>query len=285
VTLYVGPVRRVKSGNGHYYVDANGARVPGVTTMVKGIPSQALMNWGPKVTAEYAVDHWDELSDLAPSVRLNRLLRARYEVKDSAAKRGHEVHDLAERLLAGEEVDVPDDIAGHVESCIHMIDSYKMSPVITEAVIFSHTHGYAGTLDALADFPLGLPSPHPWTSSILDPPGLRILCDWKTNRGGIYGETALQLSGYRYADTYLHRDGSEHAMLAVDGCAAIHITADGFDLIPVTADESTLRTLLYAGETYKFSQNGREYVGDPIRQPAKMQRRRLEVVEGIEAIR
>jgi hypothetical protein len=55
----------------------------------------------------------------------------------------------------------------------------------------------------------------------------RLLIDLKTNRSGIFGETALQLAGYRHADTYLDEDGNEQPMLEVDGCAAVHITADG----------------------------------------------------------
>jgi hypothetical protein len=278
MTTYVGPVRRIKSGNSHYYVDSNGARVPGVTTMTKGVPSEALMNWGPKVTAEYAVDNWDELSDLPPAARLNRLLRSRFENKDAAANRGHDVHDIAEEALKGNEVDVPDLLAGHVESLIHMIDSYHMQPVLTETVVFSHTHGYAGTLDVVADFPYGLPGPHPWTSTVLAPPGLRLLCDWKTNRGKIYGETALQLTGYERADTYMDSEGNEQPMLLVDGCAAIHITADGFDLVPVTVSDETLRILLAAKITQEFSKNSRDYVGDGLRQPATVQRRRLEII-------
>lgn len=59
--LYQGPIRRIKSGKGHRYEDANGRKVPGVTTLLKGIDKPALTAWGPRVTAEYAIDHWAEL--------------------------------------------------------------------------------------------------------------------------------------------------------------------------------------------------------------------------------
>lgn len=276
MTLYVGPIRRVKSGNGHRYVDANGRSVPGVTTILKGIPKKALENWGPRATAEYALDHWDELSELPPSERLKRMTGARFEISDPAAKRGTEIHALAVELIHGEEVDVPEELTGHVESLIHFFDSYGAVPVLTEAVVFSHTHGYAGTLDAVLDFPDGLPQPHPWTCTVLKPPALRLLIDYKPK---VYGETALQTTGYRYADTYLDEVGIEQSMLKVDGCAAVKITADYFDLIPLESSPDLLRTLLYAAQVKEFADHDRDMVGDPIRVPSRMRRRRLEIAE------
>ncbi len=170
-TDYRGPIRRVKSGKGHKYLDANGARVPGVTTMIDGIRKKAIENWSATVTAEYAVDHWDELSAMSLSQRLKELNRARFLVKDPAANRGTEVHNIAVPLLHGKDVDVPDEIAGHVESLVHFFDAYDVQPVLTEFVVFSHTHGYAGTGDVVLDFPNGLPEPHPYVSRVLPAPG------------------------------------------------------------------------------------------------------------------
>jgi hypothetical protein len=276
--LYVGPIRRVKSGKGHRYEDANGKRVPGVTTMKRGIPSgKGLETWERRVIADYAIDHWDELAALPFSERHRKLMGAKFELMDKAANRGREVHRIADKLMLGEEVEVPEELAGHVESLIHFIDSYGAVAVLTEFVVFSHRHGYGGTGDAILDFPNGLPEPHPWTSRILPAPGLRILVDYKTSRSGIYGETALQANGYRYADSYLDADGNEQPMIEVDGVAGVHITADDFDLIPLESNPDMLRTLLYAKETHAFSESARDFVGDAIRHPSRVQRRRLEV--------
>lgn len=280
---YVGPVRRIKSGKGHRYEDANKRRVPGVTTMVKGVPSPQLTAWKVRVTADYMLDHWDELQELPPSERHTKLTKAHFNVSDPAANRGREVHDIATHLLRGEEVDVPDDIAGHVESLIACIDAYSMQVVFSEAVIFSHRHGYAGTTDGVADFPLGLPEPHPFVSGILPAPALRLLFDWKTARSGIYGETCLQCAGYRHADTFINPEtGEEEPMIPVDGAVGIHITADDFDVIPLDTGEDMLRMLLYAGQVHEFQEHSRDFVGEPIRHPSRVQRRRLEVVQGIE---
>src|SRR2546426_12762917 len=109
VNAYAPPIRRKNHGKGHSYVDANGAKVPGVTTILgDGVPKPALINWAAKTTAEYAVDHWEDLSALGPSARLKELNGARFADRDAAARRGTEVHGLAERLVAGAEVEVPE---------------------------------------------------------------------------------------------------------------------------------------------------------------------------------
>jgi hypothetical protein len=60
----------------------------------------------------------------------------------------------------------------------------------------------------------------------------RILADIKTTRSGIYGETALQLAAYRYAEVYLHK-GLEVEMPEVQESWAIWVRADGYTVIPV----------------------------------------------------
>lgn len=273
---YQGPIRRVDTAKGHHYVDANKQRVPGVTTILSGgLPKPALINWAANSTAEYAVDHWDELTELELSKRLKKLQGARYAERDAAANRGTEVHNRAEKLAAGEEVDVPDDIAGHVESYIQFLDEFNPTVILLEATVFSHKHGYAGTLDAIFQFNHPLPPHFTMEQPIL-------LCDLKTNRTGIFGETAAQLAGYRYADVYVDKAGVEHPMVKVDGCAAIHVRADGYSLIPVIAGPQQHRSLLYAAQVKGFVDDSRDLVGDPITPPTRMQRRRLHIVTTLE---
>ena len=262
---YKGPIRRRNYGKGHGYVDANGARVPGVTTILgDGLPKKALINWAANATADYAVDHWDDLGDLPASKRLDKLKKARYEDRDTAAKRGTEVHALAERLVKGEEVEVPDDIAGHVESYVSFLDAWEIEPVLIEAVVMSHRHGYAGTLDLIADIPSR---------------GTRAIFDIKTSRSGIFGETALQLAAYRYADTYVDADGNEQPMLPVNEAFGIHIRADGYSLLPVTAGPAQMREFQYAQQVARFSEeNSRGYIGEALAAPGDLRRRRLEIV-------
>lgn len=265
---YVGPVRRKETKRGHHYVDANGTRVPGVTSVVgDGLPKPAIMNWGPRVTAEYAVDHWDELAGMSTSRRMKELEGARWKDTDKAKDRGTQVHRLAERLLADEEVEVPDDIAGHVESYVAFLTDYDVQPVLVEATVFSHAHGYAGTLDLIAW--LYIPT-RGWVLALLDV---------KTSRSGIFGDIALQLAGYRYADVYLDENGEEQPMLEVDDVFGLHVRADDYDLFPVEAGPAQHRQLLYVREVGRFVKDSRELVGDPLPHPARVKRRRLEIVK------
>lgn len=262
---YVGPIKRVNRGRGHSYQDANGNRVPGVTTLLgDGVPKPALINWAGNATAEAAVDRWDELSGLSPSKRLSTLQKARYADRDTAANRGTEVHRWAEQYVVGAEVAIPDDIAGHAESYRHFVDEWNPDPVLIEAVVMNHKHGYAGTLDAVFDIPgRG-----------------RSLLDIKTSRSGIFGETALQLAAYRYADVYVDADGNEQPMLEVDEVLGLHIRADGYDLRPIEAGPEQLREFQYVMQVARFtSETSKSYVGDPLVPAVRMRRRRLELVE------
>src|SRR5690348_10872436 len=115
-------VRRINRGRGHFY-EVDGRKADGVTTLIgDGIPKPALVNWAANTTAAYAVDHWDALDGMSPSQRLERLKKARYLDLDKAAKRGTEVHGIAEKLAHGEEVEVPDELAGHISSAVAFLD-------------------------------------------------------------------------------------------------------------------------------------------------------------------
>jgi hypothetical protein len=254
MTTYTAPIRRQEHGKGHRYVDAHGEKVPGVTTILgDGVPKPALINWAARTTAEYAVDHWEDLSTLGPAARLKELNGARFADRDAAARRGTEVHGLAERLVAGAEVEVPEPLAGHVEAYVDFLDRFQISPVLIERVVVSHRFGWAGTLDLIADFP----TLHK-----------RLLCDVKTNRTGVWGETAWQLAGYRYADAYVDDDGNEQPMIEVDGCAVIHVRGDGADLYPMTVGDQQLREFRYIREVGQACARSRDYVGEIVLPPS-----------------
>jgi len=252
VNAYTPPIRRINSGRGHRYVDATGLTVPGVTTILKALPKDALINWAANATADAAINSWDELAALKPAARLKALQKARYEDRDTAANRGTAVHKLGQRLVAGERVEMPDDIVGHVESYVRCLDEWRIDPVHVEAVVVSHRYGYAGCLDLIAEFP----TLHQ-----------RLLVDLKTGRSGVFGETALQLAGYRYADVLMD-GGQEQPMPEVDGCAAIHIRSDGYDLLPVEADQHQHRILLYAQQIGRWDETSRDLIGAPLTPPA-----------------
>lgn len=247
------PIRRVNHGRGHSYVDSNGLKVPGTTHVLSnGIPKPALISWAANVTAEYAVDRWDELSEMKPSERLNRLKKARYADRDQAARRGTDVHKLAEQLVAGEEVEVPEALTGHVESYVKFLDDWQIEPVLNEVTVVSFRHGWAGTLDLIADIPS------------LD---VRALIDLKTSRSGIFSEVCLQLACYRHADVYIDGDGAERPMPKVDECYAVHVRGDGYSLLPVQAGPDEYRLFRYAQQLAEFADVGRYLIGEELTPP------------------
>lgn len=244
---YTPPARRIdKMAFGkptHFYQDAKGQKIPGVTTILnEGLPKPALINWAANATAEAAVNRWDELGQMGPADRLKILKAARYEDRDAAAKRGTEVHALAEKLMHGREINVPDELRGHVESYVRFLDDWNPVPVLTEATVVNYSIGYAGTLDMVFDCRFG-----------------RVLADIKTTRSGIYGETALQLSAYRYAEVYLTAD-TETDMVDVDDTWAIWVRADGFSVIPVNTSKAVFDDFRRVAATSRAAKRLSSYV-------------------------
>lgn len=215
-------ITRRDHGKGHSYL-IDGQKVPGVTTILNAaMPKPALIEWAGKTTAAYAIDYWDELADLTPSKRLDRLNRARFEEKDKAARRGTEVHRLAEALVKGEEVEVPEELAGHVDAYVDFLNTWEPVAAAVEVVVANRTVGYCGTVDLVADLR-----------------GTRWLLDIKTARSGIFPETALQCCAYARAETYVCAEGEEHPMsdLGIERVGAVHVRADGWDLRPLEAGD------------------------------------------------
>lgn len=233
----------------HYKID--GQKADGVTTLLgDGLPKPALLPWGIKSVAEYAADHLDRLVEMQPMGRealVAALKQAPYTERDTAAKRGTEVHLLAELLAQGEEVTVPPELAGHVESCVRFLDDWKIKPVVVEAVVASRRWNYCGTLDIVADLP----------------DGSRSLIDYKTSRSGIFGETALQLAAYAHAEVYL--DGEEEKPVSDLGitCAhAVWIRADGYTVYPVDISEQTFKTFCHVAYVARQAKTLKALIGE-----------------------
>jgi len=236
-------LRRIDRGRGHVYLDEHGDRYDGVTSAISnGVPKPALIDWAARTTAGYAVDNWDELAAMPISERLDVLKRARWNVTREAAVRGTQVHDLALRLAAGADVDVPEPLVGHVDAYLRFVDEWQPRERLVETVVGHHVHRYGGTLDLVARLADG----QVW------------LLDWKTSASGIWPENALQLAAYRFAEFYVDDHGAEKPMVDVDAVGCVWLRADGYDLVPVEADAGAFRTFLYAQQVASFVQQPRD---------------------------
>lgn len=229
-------IKRVDTKYGHSYT-IDGKRAVGVTTALKGIPKDALVPWAAKEVATYVVDNIYDVKRMLDSggkyPTIDFLKGIPNQRRDTAAVRGTRVHALAEQYIRGEEVEVPDDVLAYVEGYAAFINDWSPVSVHEELVVASRKHGYAGTLDSIQDLPgVG-----------------RALVDYKTSRG-VYGEVALQVAAYRYADVYLDADGKEQPMIPVEATLVLHIQPGAYDLIPLQADESTFERYLTAQRNY-----------------------------------
>lgn len=238
--------RRVEGKRGHSY-RLDGKPVEGVTTIIgNGVPKPALVGWAIRETATFAAHNLELLGQLRPDERIDLLRGAPYRDRDRAANRGTEVHAVAEKLLHGQAVEVPEELSGHADSYVQFLNDWQVAPVLSEAVVVSRRYRYMGTLDLICD--------------LAD--GQRWLLDIKTNKSGVFPETALQLAAYRYAETYVD-NGTENPVPPVDATGVVWVRADGYDLVPLKADETTFRTFLYVQQVARFQKQPREEtVGD-----------------------
>jgi hypothetical protein len=254
-------VKRINRGKGHSYVlEETGERLPGVTTLTKALPKDALVEWAAKATVDYAIDNWAELSRLPLSERIKRLLRARYEVVDKASNRGTQVHKLADKLVHGDRVVVPEGLEGYVEAYVRFLDEWSVQPVLAETVVWSPRHKYSGTLDLIADM-VDPEDPEPDESLRRRE---RWLLDIKTSRSGVFAESVLQLLGYWGAEFYIDDEHNEQPMLQVDRVGVVHVRANGYDVIPIEANDLLYRRFLYIQQIQQFMDEYRAYIGEPI---------------------
>ena len=248
MTQLKAPFIRRNYGRGHGYKDANGIKVPGVTTLLsKGLPKPALVNWAARTAAEYAVDNWDALTQSPISERLDQIRNAPNSSKNAAALRGTKLHDAAQQLQEQGTVDVDPEQLPLVEAYLKFCRDWELHAEYVESAVYSVTHGYAGTLDLIA--------------TLRD--GKRWLLDLKTSKG-VYGDMALQQAAYRFSE-YLAIDDGEHIpMPQVDAVGIVHVRADGADLVPLTAGRAEFRAFLYVAQVAATSDRLKELVHAPL---------------------
>lgn len=246
-------LERRNHGRNHSYW-ADGHKLVGVTTVLRdGVPKQ-LVNWAAGEAADYATDHWDELADLDNSERRQRIFRAPDRARGAASVKGTLVHADAQRLLAGEEIEVPDDRRGLVDAYLRWVEEWDVHEVVVERPFFSREWAYAGTPDLVAD--LG--------------DGRRWLVDYKTGKS-VYNEVALQLAASRFAEVWLDAEGGEHPVpeLGIEACAVLHLVSDGsYEMREAEADRKAWLLFLNAQRVATFTASGRgDWLSDALPQP------------------
>jgi hypothetical protein len=247
-------IQRINYGRGGHGYKVDGHKVDGVTTLInEGLPKPALTRWAAKAVAEHVADNLDAvlgMRDMGRDAIVAALKEAPWTSLNRAAVRGTEVHALAEQLVHGTEVEVPEPLSGHVESYVRFLDEWKVKPVIVEAVVASRKWRYAGTTDGVV-----------YVRGNIDP----VIIDIKTSVSGIFPEVAYQLAAYRYAEVYL--DGkSEKPMadLGIGGGYAIWVRGDGYDVVPVDCNDRVFKDFLHIAWTARAARTNKELVGEAV---------------------
>lgn len=222
---------------GHSY-RLDGEATKGVTTLIgNGLPKKALPPWAARTVAEFVADNPDQVDALRSMGRgpmVDALKAVPWQARDTAAARGTDIHALADEIIHGREVQVPETLAGYVQGYVDWLDRSGAEPILTERPCASRKWRYAGTFDAVARIRDSL-----W------------LLDWKTSTG-VYGDNALQLAAYSHSEFYLDPDdGSERDMPEVEHLGIVHIRPDGTDLWRVRDPEAAWKDFLHVAWTAK----------------------------------
>jgi len=247
-------------GNHTYRLD--GKAIAGVTTILGVLDKPAIPKWAAKVVAEYVADHPDTIEVLRDSGRnalVNTLKEVPWQARDKAADRGTTLHDYAQQLLDGAEIDVdvvPADLVPVLENAIMFLDEWQIVPLLVEAPCASRTDWWAGTLDLVADYV------HPVTKQ----PG-RGIFDWKSGKA-LYPEYAWQFAAYGHAEFY----GVPEAVAAgvktiphrlepmLEGITAsfgVHIRPDGYDVAPMAYGPEIYAEFLVIKKAFEVATVGR----------------------------
>jgi hypothetical protein len=236
----------------------DGKWVPGVTTLIgKGLPKPALMYWSAKTVAEWVADNApvaDQLAELGgrgPAVAFLKELP--WQKRDTAAVKGTDVHDLAEKLAHGEEVDVPDHLTGYVKAAVAFLDDWQFQPTLTERACASRKWRHAGKFDGIG--------------TIAD--GRTALIDWKTSKSGIYGETSLQLAAYAHSEFYIDDAGTEHAMPKVDVGLGVWLTPDGYEAYEMNITEDAYKAFLHVQYVANTADKLKSWKSDALSAPTQ----------------
>lgn len=243
--------------------------VPGVTTLIGGgIPKPALNPWYARMVAEFVDQNPLEVERLRSqppvqhqgrerSALVDALCKVPTSKRDSAAERGTQIHALAEKVVAGDEVAVPAEHEGEVVGYAEFLDTWNITPVVIEGRGANATEWYAGTLDLIAT------SPH-WD-------GIALI-DLKTSNG-VYGETAIQTAAYAKFEFYLDENGQEQPMPEIEATYVAHITPHGTDLRPLCRNPQEIaeafRQFLCAAYTTKCQKRRAAFLGEPLEAPGR----------------
>lgn len=186
---------------GARWYEINGLELPSVTTILQVIAKPALTAWSAKVERELVTSVSADLyEDISGTPRMSRIAymntldkrlgleKAHKKELAKASEIGSQVHQLIEwtlRTQLMQKVGPSPHITDKAQWAFMAWEDWKKSvnlkPIWIEQTVWSEKHGYAGTLDLLAEVE-----------------GVVTVVDWKTGKS-VYAEAHLQNAAYRQA--------------------------------------------------------------------------------------
>lgn len=238
---------RFAPGNHTYRLD--GQLVPGVTTILGVLDKPAIPKWAAGQVAEFVADHPDAVEVLRQTGRdgmVTALKGIPWQKRDEAGVRGTTIHDYAERILLGQDIEIDDDdpLLPVVENALCFMADWQIEPVLVEQSVASRADKWAGRLDLIARYH------RPDTGH----EGVAIF-DWKSGKA-LYPEYAWQLNAYAHAEFY-GEGGDEHPMPACDAAFGVQVRADGYDVAPFAFGPAIYDEFLLIRRTYDVVKSGR----------------------------
>lgn len=205
--------RNEGEGQGRAYRHPHsGVTVPSVTTVLKMAAKDGIPQWAARLSLEWAYENRDALLNRDRSDFVNAGRYQWTKARDERAFIGTEIHEYIEADLR-DQWDMPEPWDREV---LEMVDEWRkfrgehdIVPEHLETTVWSHEHGYAGTLDGFG---------------LID--GVPTLWDVKSSKG-LWPENEMQLAALANADVVMQKqpDGTwiELPMFQPDRFAFIHI--------------------------------------------------------------
>jgi hypothetical protein len=220
-----------------------------VTYYLQGVPKPGLMYWAAGDVANTAVKRQSAWMNMTDSEAVDWLKRAPWRYRDEKANIGTVAHAAIEAYIAGKPLpDLDDTNRGCANAGLKFLKEWDVQVVHSEATVFSRTHGYAGTLDIIADLPSY---------------GLTVI-DFKTGKKP-YPEVGLQLSAYANADFIGTLDGVEVPMPDVRcGMVVIMRPDGGYEPYLVDIGQDQFDAFLHAKAIHEWTQGNHRVVGQEL---------------------
>lgn len=241
------PQRGLRFFESSHRYKLDGTWVPGVTTILGVLDKPAIPKWAAGQVAEYVADNpngVEELRKLGRGPMVQALKGLPWQKRDDAGVRGNVLHDYAEKLLNGEDVEVDQEHIPVMEAALAFMEDWRIKPLLVEFSCASREHRWAGTGDLIAEYV------NPRTKV-----GGVAIFDWKSGKA-MYPEYAWQFNAYAHAEFY-GLNGDEHELPETDAAFGVQIRPDGYDVAPFAFGPEIYDEFLTIRQTFDIAKRGR----------------------------